>query len=432
MSTMNVVKFGGTSVGSAERMREVAAIIATKEGKTVVVLSAMSGVTNSLEELLQSKKSKDEHAYSRQINALIVKHRRTAQELLGSADGCLEEIDKLSTPFQNLHTVTDKQVMALGEQLSTLIFHHYMQSLERNTSLFDALKFMVLDEQGEPDEARIAALLQNLLEADQADFIITQGFICRDAQGAVSNLKRGGSDYSAALIAAAVNADCFEIWTDIDGFHNNDPRYVTNTRSISSLTFAEAAELAYFGAKILHPATVWPARRKGISVHLKNTMKPNMPGTVIGTAGESTGFKAIAAKDGITAVSIRSARMLMAYGFLSKVFGIFEKYRTPIDMITTSEVAVSMSVDNPEQLPSIVGELSQWGEIEVDTDQTIISIVGHRIGHEKGLAAPVFHALREIPLRMISFGGSAHNISVLIPKAHKIQALQALHNELFN
>lgn len=429
---MNVAKFGGTSVGSAERMQEVANILATKEGRTIVVLSAMSGVTNSLESLVKIKQSGNKEEYLKSLQLIKEKHVDASRMLLNNPSDCIEGIDNLIQGISNPDTTTSYEILAIGEQLSTLMFFHYQTEQGSNVSLFDSLSFMVLDENGEPDEARIAELIKPLLIESKADIIIAQGFICRDASGAVSNLQRGGSDYSAALIAAAVNSISCEIWTDIDGFHNNDPRFVENTRSISSLTFAEAAELAYFGAKILHPATVWPARRKSIPVYLKNTMRPDLPGTVISQDGESVGFKAVAAKDGITAISIRSARMLMAYGFLSKVFGIFEKYKTSIDMITTSEVAVSMSIDNTDNLPSVIGELSQWGEITIDHEQTIVSIVGHNIGKEKGLAAPVFEALKGIPLRMISFGGSDHNISVLMPSEYKIKALNALNDNLFN
>ncbi|MFT7114650.1 MAG: aspartate kinase, partial [Candidatus Azotimanducaceae bacterium] len=314
---MKIVKFGGTSVGSSERMRAVANIVTANKEKVIVVLSAMSGVTNKLEALGgQAEITLLKHA----LVEIKQKHFKVANELLKHSEKCKTEIAFL---IDNITHGNCFEILALGEQLSTLLFNHYLLECGFDSSLLNALDFMVLNSEGEPDEQAISSLIRPILEENKASIYVTQGFVCRNKLGAVSNLKRGGSDYSAALIGAAIHASIVEIWTDIDGFHNNDPRFVENTKSISCLSFSEAAELAYFGAKILHPATIWPARRKGISVQLKNTLVPSLSGTIINDEGSGHGFKAVAAKDGITAISIRSARMLMAYGFLSKVFGVF-------------------------------------------------------------------------------------------------------------
>lgn len=428
---MIVMKFGGTSVGSAERMKAVAQIVQEKQQPVFLVLSAMSGITNQLEQLKQLQSERDWKAYATAFQGIKNHHQQAAEQLLERPAKALERLQNYWLMLEDGWSITPNGIMAMGEQLSTVLFQCLLEEQEVSSRWMDALSFMVLNEEGEPDQERIKHLLSKQINGANEQVFVCQGFICRDHAGGISNLQRGGSDYSASLIAAAIQAEACEIWTDIDGFHNNDPRFVSPTKSIAQLSYAEAAELAYFGAKILHPATVWPARQENIPVILKNTMSPELPGTRIWNDGTSSGFKAVAAKDGITAISIRSARMLMAYGFLSKVFAVFERYKTAIDVITTSEVAVSMTIDRTEQLQGIVQELEALGEVSVTQNLSIVCVVGHNIGKEKGLAAPLFEALQDIPIRMISFGGSDHNISVLIEEEHKKDCLNRLNQHLF-
>lgn len=437
---MKVLKFGGTSVGSIENMNSVVDIITDGERK-IVVLSAMSGTTNTLveiSELLYQKKQKE----AKEVIKKLEDKYSTVIESLYSSESYKQKGNKhvkaiFDTIESYLNTEFDengeKTILAQGELMSTGMFNFLLQEKGYKSALIPALDFMRINEEKIPDEQAIAKNIAPFIkENNQADFLITQGFICRNATGNIDNLQRGGSDYTATLIGAAINSKVVEIWTDIDGFHNNDPRYVENTGKIDQLSFAEAAELAYFGAKILHPSTVLPCREKNIPVRLKNTMNPSDPGTLIDSKPMGKGIKAVAAKDGITAVKIRSHRMLMAYGFLTRIFEIFEKYKTPIDMITTSEIAVSLSIDNTSSLDQIVPLLEKIGEVEIDTDQTIICIVGHNIIHEKGFEKKIFEALETVPIRMISYGGSNHNMSLLIHTDYKKFALNALSKELFN
>ncbi|GAB3831437.1 aspartate kinase [Pontibacter rugosus] len=437
---MKILKFGGTSVGSAERMKAVASLIQRDE-PIIVVLSAMSGTTNSLvqiaEKLFQNKKDEAKGL----ITALHDKYKQVVEELYTSEDKKKQASELLQQHFeylaaftQDLFTVHEERaVLAQGELLSTALFQFFLEEHGIASVLLPALNFMKIDENEEPDAAYIAKNLKTELEkhADHKLFI-TQGYICRNAFGEIDNLKRGGSDYSASLIGAAADADEIQIWTDIDGMHNNDPRIVKNTYPIAELSFDEAAELAYFGAKILHPSSVLPAKQKNIPVKLLNTMEPEARGTTISSNSESGKLKAVAAKDGITAIKIKSGRMLLAYGFLRSVFEVFERFKTPIDMITTSEVAVSLTIDNDKFLKEIVTELEKFGQVEVDQDQTIICVVGDFISERSGSGLAIFEALKQIPLRMISYGGSKNNISVLINTENKVEALTKLNDGIFD
>ncbi|MCW8898610.1 MAG: aspartate kinase [Flavobacteriales bacterium] len=436
---MLVLKFGGTSVGSATRMKEVANLINTPERK-IVVLSAMAGTTNSLVEIAGYLYQKNIEAANEQINLLEKKYEHVIDELFASSSFKEKGLELIKSHFSYVRAFTqdmftlfeEKAILAQGEMLSTALFHYYLEEQKISSSLISALNFMRIDEEGEPNTAYIKEHIQKELAAQPSTTIfITQGFICRNTYGEIDNLKRGGSDYSASLIGAATNAEEIQIWTDIDGFHNNDPRIVENTKPLSGLSFDEAAELAYFGAKILHPSSVLPAKLANIPVRLKNTMQPEAPGTIICNETQKQGIKAIAAKDGITAIKIKSGRMLLAHGFLRKVFEIFETYKTSIDMITTSEVAVSVTIDDTKFLNEIVQDLKKFGTVEVDKDLSIICVVGDFIAESKGYALQIFGALKNIPIRMISYGGSFHNVSVLVNTTDKKEALQSLHNTLF-
>lgn len=436
---MLVMKFGGSSVGSAQRIKQVAQILPSNQ-KAVVVLSAISGATNALTEIASLLFAKKHEEAICKIKELKESHLKVANELfsnesyLNNANSMINShIDHLLSYTQDSFTVhEEKAVLAQGELLSTAIFHFYLQELDLNSALLPALEFMRIDRELEPDYFYIKQNLTRILKDDEDKSIfVTQGYICRNVYGEIDNLKRGGSDFSASLIAAAIGAEELQIWTDIDGMHNNDPRVVEKTNPIHELSFDEAAELAYFGAKILHPSSVTPAKRANIPVRLKNTLNPGSEGTLITAAENGSGVKAVAAKDGIIAIKIVSGRMLLAYGFLRKVFEIFEIHQIPIDMVTTSEVAVSLTIDDSSKLDLLKSDLSKYGTVEIDEDQTIICIVGNFINEEKGMAAKIFTALRDIPLRMISFGGSRHNVSVLVDTKNKKQALTALNNELF-
>lgn len=437
---MKVYKFGGTSVGSPTNMRVVMSIITDGEPK-LVVLSAMSGTTNSLLEISSHLRQQHSHKASEVISGLEEKYARVVEELYATPEYrekghvLLEAIFRtvrlfLHKPFSMRE---EKVIVAQGELISTQLFTLLMQESGHDTFLLPALDYMRIDEEGAADLPAIRTLLLELIEnSPRARYYITQGFICRNPEGEIDNLERGGSDYTASLVGAALDAEEVQIWTDIDGFHNNDPRFVNNTRKIDQLSFNEAAELAYFGAKILHPQTIFPARVQNIPVRLKNTMNPADSGTLITTLSDGSGIKAVAAKDGITAIKIRSGRMLMAYGFLKKVFEIFERYKTPIDMISTSEVAVSLTIDHTRNLEQIQQELLPFGEVEIDRNMSIICIVGDIIREETGFASRVFNALDGIPIRMISYGGSRYNISVLVPETHKKYTLQTLSDKLLN
>lgn len=436
---MIIQKFGGTSVGSAERIKQVGQLI--QDGKEkIVVLSAMSGTTNKLVEIAQFLYVKSHQEANRAIDELHATYIDVVNELFFSREMKEEAGEMVNLHFNRLRAYTqdlftifeERAILALGELISTVFLHYHLREMEVDSVLLPALNFMRIDKEGEPDDFYIKQnLSREFEEHGRNKLFITQGFICRNAFGEIDNLKRGGSDYTASIIGAAVKAEEIQIWTDIDGFHNNDPRFVENTSAIEHLSFEEAAELAYFGAKILHPASVTPAKQSNIPVRLKNTMKPDAPGTLLTSEAAGEGIKAIAAKDGITAVKIKSGRMLLAYGFMRKVFEIFETYKTSIDLITTSEVTVSLTIDDISKLSEIEADLNRFGAVEIDHNQTIICIVGNMIAESKGFALKIFDALKEIPIRMISYGGSRHNISILIQSEYKVEALNALHKKLF-
>lgn len=437
---MRVLKFGGTSVGSVETMNAVMKLITDGE-KKLVVLSAMSGTTNALVEIADYLSKKNKDAAFTQIAKLERNYETVVKALYKLPEYKKEASKAVKKAFNTIKSFTsgefsengEKAILAQGELISTALFTQLMKENGYNTKLLPALDFMRIDGDKAAAMHEIRPLIQkSLQEAGEADYYITQGFICRNVEGEIDNLQRGGSDYTASLIGAAIDSEEVQIWTDIDGFHNNDPRYVRNTKKIEQLSFNEAAELAYFGAKILHPQTVLPAKLQNIPVRLKNTMNPTDSGTLITHSSSGTGIKAVAAKDGITAIKVRSYRMLMAYGFLKNLFEIFEFFKTPIDMVTTSEVAVSVTIDNTTKLHDIIKELKEYGEVEVDKDQSIICIVGDLIADEHGFAAKVFSALEGIPIRMISYGGSRHNISVLVATKDKLATLQALSDHLLS
>lgn len=437
---MKVLKFGGTSVGSPENMRAVMELIADGEQK-LVVLSAMSGTTNALVEISNYLHKKNKDTACVHIGSLEAKYKKVINDLFTSDESKKKGVQIIKSSFETIRSFTsgifnevgENTILAQGELISTQLFTEFMLENGYDTKLLPALDFMVIDEDKSADLPQIRKNIQPVLKAaGEATYFITQGFICLNANGDIDNLQRGGSDYTASLIGAAIDSEEIQIWTDIDGFHNNDPRFVENTRKIDQLSFTEAAELAYFGAKILHPQTVLPARVQNIPVRLKNTMNPSDCGTLITEESDGTGIKAVAAKDGITAIKIRSGRMLMAYGFLKNVFGVFEKYKTPIDMITTSEVAISLTIDNTKYLKEILEEIEVFGNVQVDSEMTIVCIVGDIISEEKGFASKVFNALDGIPIRMISYGGSRFNISVLVPTTHKKVTLQAISDKVLN
>lgn len=438
---MIVLKFGGTSVGSVENFRKVAKIVNEAEGPRLVVLSAMSGVTNTLVGIAAHLRSGNTKEALAEINGLNEKYAEVARELLIGDDAFYKAQVFLGKHHQLLLSLvngefTDREeriLMAEGELVSTNLFQLFMEDSGKGSALISALDFMHIDKFGEPRTDVIKdRLLKVLAKQDQTAVWITQGFICRNDRGEIDNLKRGGSDYSASLIGAAVDARQIQIWTDIDGMHNNDPRYVDQTFSVKEISFDEAAELAYFGAKILHPQSIIPAQVKNIPVLLKNTFKPDCAGTLIHNMAKSQKIRAIAAKDNITAIKIKSYRMLMAYGFLKKIFEVFEQNKTSIDMITTSEVAVSLTIDNTVRLEEILNELQGFGNIEVDGDLSIICIAGDLAQNKKGITASIFNSLRDIPIRMISYGGSNYNLSFLVKTADKVSVLNLLNKGLFS
>lgn len=437
---MKVLKFGGTSVGSAERIKSVAKLIHDGEPK-IVVLSAMSGTTNTLVEISGYLYKNERQKALDIIQNLELNYFITISELFETEVFVKKGKEFVQTIFtylrsfinKDFYPLQEKAVVAQGEILSTTLMHYYLEECNIPNSLLSALDFMRIDKDCEPDYFYIHQNLQReMSRPDIQPLIITQGFICRNAYGEIDNLTRGGSDYSAALIGAALKAEEIQIWTDIDGIHNNDPRIVEHTKAIRRLSFDEAAELAYFGAKILHPSSIQPAKKERIPVRLKNTLHPQDEGTLITKESPAENIKAVAAKDGITAINIKSTNMLLAYGFLRKVFEVFEAWKTPIDMIATSEVAVSLTIDGTEHLEDIIKDLEKFGTIEVDKDLSIICIVGAFDADKSGLGAQVLKALEEIPLRMISYGGSEHNISMLVNKEDKNKALIALSNNLLS
>ena len=437
---MKVLKFGGTSVGSPQRMKEVAKLINDGD-KKIVVLSAMSGTTNSLVEISDYLYKKNPEGANEVINALERKYKQHVNELYSTDEYKQKTLDFIKDIFNGIRSFTkdiftlfeEKVILSQGELISTNMMTNYLLEQGINVVLLPALEFMRTDKNAEPDMVYIKNKLANQLEIHpDADLYITQGYICRNAYGEVDNLQRGGSDYSASLIGAAVNASEIQIWTDIDGMHDNDPRIVDKTSPVRQLHFEEAAELAYFGAKILHPTCIQPAKYANIPVRLLNTMEPTAPGTLISNDTELGKIKAVAAKDNIPAIQIKSGRMLLAYGFLRKVFEIFESYQTSIDMICTSEVGVSVSIDNTKHLNEILNDLKKYGTVTVDHDMCIICVVGDLRWENVGFEAKALDAMREIPVRMISFGGSDYNISFLVSKDDKKRALQSLSDHLFN
>jgi aspartate kinase len=439
MEIEKIMKFGGTSVGNPDRMRALIPLITGNERK-VVVLSAMAGTTNNLVEITDLLYDGNVNEASVKIEALREKYHQVVQKLFSTAAFRKSGRELIDSHLDYINNFTlrvftkqqEKAIIAQGEMMSTSLFHQLLQEKKIKSALLPALSFMRIDKDGEPDYFYIEENINRELEKyDSENIIITQGFICRNVYGEIDNLKRGGSDYSASIIGAVLKVKEIQIWTDISGFHNNDPRFVENTRVIRDLSFDEAAELAYFGAKILHPASVNPAREKNIPVRLKNTMEPEDEGTLITSSSVLLDYKAVAAKDGISVLRIRSDRMLMAYGFLRKVFEIFEAYRTPIDMITTSEVAVSLTIDNSQYLDQLAKDLKELGTVEIEENQTIICIVGDFRTARTGSAPEIFEALNTIPLKMISYGGSPHSMSLLIDTKNKTQALRMLSKHLF-
>ena len=436
---MKVLKFGGTSVGSAERMRNVAEIINDGEEK-IVVLSAYSGATNDLvsisEFLYKNDKTEADKAikqFHKKGNAFVDALFKEGPYLQKGKEIIQSSIDQINSFTLDMFTpFEEKSILAQGELISTSLFHLYLQKAGIKSVFLPALNFMRIDREREPDYFYIKEnLSRELKQSPENQLFITQGFICRNAFGEIDNLQRGGSDYTASLIGAALKAEEIQIWTDIDGMHNNDPRYVEKTSPIANLSFNEAAELAYFGAKILHPSSIVPAKNADVPVVLKNTMEPEAAGTTISKHTQQSGIKAIAAKDGITSVNIQSDRMLLAYGFLRKVFEIFEVYKTPIDMITTSEVAVSVTIDNPAYLSDIVEDLKKYGQVQTQSDLSIICVVGQFQFESKGYAGKILKALTDIPVQMISYGASENNISILVKTENKIPALKALNKDVF-
>lgn len=437
---MKVLKFGGTSVGSAQRMKDVAKLICSDERK-IVVLSAMSGTTNSLVEISDYLYKKNPDGANEVINKLALKYMGIVDELYATAEYKQKGKKLIQSHFDLIRSYTkdlftlfeEKVILAQGELISTGLMNLYLNETGVNSILIPALDYMRTDKNAEPDLSFIKERLNLLLEEHPAaDLLVTQGYICRNAYSEIDNLQRGGSDYTASLVGAAIHASEIQIWTDIDGMHNNDPRIVEHTSPVRHLNFDEAAELAYFGAKILHPTCILPAKLNNIPVRLLNTMQPEAPGTLISNETEKGKIKAVAAKDNIISIKIKSGRMLLATGFLRKVFEIFEKHQTPIDMVTTSEVGVSVTIDNRKRLEEIIDDLKKYGTVTVDDGLVIVCVVGDLEWDNVGFEAKIIYALKDIPVRMISYGGSNYNVSLLVKATDKKRALQALSNHLFN
>ena len=438
---MKVMKFGGTSVGKPERMHRISELITNDHESKIVILSALSGTTNALVEISMCLANNERTTAKKKIDKLETYYKQFIEGLLKTDETKQKALQSIGEHFEFLNIILkisfsealNKDILAQGELMSTKLFSAYLTEMQINHELIPALEFMQVDSFEEPLIGNIKVKLTQLLKNyKDTNLFVTQGYICRNSKGEVDNLKRGGSDYTASLIAAAMSANVCEIWTDIDGMHNNDPRVVKNTIAIEQMSFDEAAELAYFGAKILHPASIWPAQQFNIPVKLLNTMQPEAKGTLIVEEAGSVGVKAVAAKDGIVAIKIKSSRMLLAYGFMRKIFEVFEKFRTPVDMVTTSEVTVSLTIDNKDNLKEILQELEAFGTVEIDDNQTIVSIVGNEIAKTPQIMMRLFDSLDNIPVRMVSYGGSKHNVSLLIPAEYKIQTLRVLNKGLFN
>jgi aspartate kinase len=438
---MLVVKFGGTSVGKPERMKKIANLVLGMPGKKIVVLSALSGTTNALVRIGESLIAQQHTAANQEIAELEKHYQQFILELYES-EGYQAIGQEIVSRYFSLFRLlaagkfddrSFRELLAQGELISTELFYHHLQEKKVSARLLPALHFMSIDENHEPELEKISERLGPILETlSSIDILVTQGYICRNHRNEIDNLKRGGSDYTASLIGAAIRAKEIQIWTDIDGMHNNDPRIVKKTRPIAELTFDEASELAYFGAKILHPSTIVPAQKYHVPVILKNTMDEKAPGTIISDKGSRGQFKAVAAKDGITAINIKSSRMLLAHGFLRKVFEVFERYKTSIDMISTSEVAVSITIDDNKNLFAILDELKTFGTIGVDENQSIICIVGNKLSEKEGVLKEVFDSLATVPIRMVSYGGSQNNISILVETSQKDKALNLLNEGIFH
>ncbi len=438
---MNVLKFGGTSVGSAERIKNVARLITTGDEPRIVVLSAMAGTTNALVEIADYLYKKNPDGANEVINRLSLKYAEAINDLYATPEyrqraeeSVTAHFDLIRSLIKDMFTSFEERIiLARGELMSTEMMHLYLAEQGIGSTPLSALDFMRTDKNAEPDAFFIKENLLNLLDQyPDEKLFITEGYICRNAYGEIDNLQRGGSDYTASLIGAAVRASEVQIWTDIDGMHNNDPRIVDGTTPVHRLNFDEAAELAYFGAKILHPTCILPAKQSNIPVRLLNTMQPDAPGTLISNETDRGTIKAVAAKDNITAIWIKSGRMLLATGFMRKVFETFENHRTPVDMVTTSEVGISVTIDNPKHLEEIVDDLKRYGTVTVDRDLVIVCVVGDLSWQHLGLEVRIISALRDIPVRMISYGGSNYNLSLLIPAADKARALRALSRHLFD
>ncbi|MGO1785937.1 MAG: aspartate kinase [Sphingobacterium sp.] len=437
---MKILKFGGTSVGSAERIQSLLDIVDPSE-RQIVVLSAVAGTTNALVDISSAFLNGKKDEAKEQIIKLKEQYESLIRDLFKTESGQKQGKELIDYHFNliaslsnDLFTPTEEKIiLAQGELLSTTLWHLHLNERGISSVLLPALDFMKIDEDNEPTIPYIKEKLESLLEeTPENKLYITQGYICRNSFGEIDNLRRGGSDYTASLIGSAIQANEIQIWTDINGMHNNDPRIVSTTTPIAELSFDEAAELAYFGAKILHPQSVFPAQKYKVPVRLLNTMDPQAHGTLISQNGGAKGsIRAIAAKDNITAIHIHSSRMLLAYGFLRRIFEIFERYKTPIDMITTSEVAVSLSIDDTRNLDDIIREVEDFGRVSVDLGQTIVCVVGDFSANRNGHAARVLDAIKHLPIRMVSYGGSDYNVSVLLDSKHKTEALRSLHNRIF-
>ncbi|MBR0036804.1 MAG: aspartate kinase [Bacteroidales bacterium] len=437
---MKVLKFGGTSVGSVQRIKNVANLIVEDGKSKVVVLSAMSGTTNSLLEISGYYRLQNAVGAADVINRMESKYAEIINELYAKEETKLKAREVIRGIYDYIrsfanHPFTifeERCIVAQGELMSTNLMNLYLQEQGVKVAFLPALEYMRIDKNAEPDFKYIEEHLKEQMAAYPDQLIyVTQGFICRNAYGEIDNLQRGGSDYSASIIGAAIRAEEIQIWTDIDGMHNNDPRFVEGTKPVRNLNFDEAAELAYFGAKILHPTCITPARMYNIPVRLLNTMDPSAPGTMISNSTEEGKIKAVAAKDGITSIRIKSSRMLLAYGFMSQVFEVFDRYKTSVDLVTTSEVGVSLTIDNAKKLDEIVTELKKFGTVQIDTDMVIIAVVGDMKWDNLGFESKVIEAMSDVPVRMISYGGSNYNISMLVKKEDKIKALQSLSKHLF-
>ena len=438
---MKVMKFGGTSVGKPDRMQQVIDLVVAEPESKIVVLSALSGTTNALIEISHLLSTGYKIPAKQKIDELETVYKNFIEELLETEKAKEDANNIIAEHFDFLNIILrisysdalNKDILAQGELLSTKLFCVALTERQIHHTFLSALDFMCIDENEEPRLERIQRRLQVIMkEFSNEKLFVTQGYICRNVREEVDNLKRGGTEYTASLIAAVVDASVCEIWTDIDGMHNNDPRVVDKTKPIEVLSFEEAAELAYFGAKILHPTCIWPTQQRNVPVRLLNTMQPKANGTVIQQAAGSVGVKAIAAKDDIIAIKIKSSRMLLAHGFLRKIFEVFEKYKTSIDMVTTSEVAVAVTIDNDSRLIEIIQELELFGSVEVLKNQTIVSIVGNEISKTEFVLTSLFDAIKFIPITMVNYGGSAHNISLLIPSEYKKETLKLLNKGLFN